>query len=218
MVDFLPLRLLRSHVARGTHDLAGPGAEHRGGHTRLRAHSRRHLGELGQAEVEDLGVPVLRDEDVLRLEVAVHDARLVRRLQRLGDLDGQRQRALELHRCAQQFPKRGAVEQLLHHEVHAALVADVVHRGDVRVVERRRRPRLLLEPGQPLRVGGELLGQHLDGHLAAQARVLRQPHLAHAARAELLEDLVWSQRSALHSRERYRPWVPAHNTAWNFRG
>ncbi len=45
---------------------------------------------------------------------------------------------------------------------------------------------LLLETSEALGVRGELGGQHLDGHLAAQARVLRQVHLAHAASTELL--------------------------------
>ena len=37
---------------------------------------------------------------------------------------------------------------------------------------------------------GELLGRNLDGDVAAQARVVRAVHLAHAARADLGQDLV----------------------------
>ena len=43
--------------------------------------------QLGQAEVEDLDVPVLRDKDVLGLDVAVDDPLLVRRGEALRDLD-----------------------------------------------------------------------------------------------------------------------------------
>ena len=62
----------------------------------LRAHGRlvgtlRHavdaLEQLGQAEVGQLGVAVLRDEDVVRLDVAVDDARSVRGGQAVGDAD-----------------------------------------------------------------------------------------------------------------------------------
>ena len=68
--------------------------------------------------------------------------------------------------------------------------ADVEHRGDMRMVERRRGPRLLFEARQTLGIARVLLRQHLHRYLAPQPRVLRQPHLAHATRAELLENLV----------------------------
>ena len=46
----------------------------------------RVLDQLGEAEVEDLGAAVGGDEDVLRLQVAVDDALLVRGRQALRDL------------------------------------------------------------------------------------------------------------------------------------
>ena len=48
-----------------------------------------------EAEVEDLGVAVLREEDVLGLEVAVDDPLLVGGGEALGDLVGDREGALE---------------------------------------------------------------------------------------------------------------------------
>ena len=80
------------------------------------------------------------------------DARLVRGAQRLGDLDAERQR---LSSCS--APRSSTVAQrvplqvLLHHEVGGAVVglgADVVDRGDVRMVQRRGGTRLLLEARQ----------------------------------------------------------------------
>ena len=53
---------------------------------------RRRIA-FGEAEVEHLDVPVRRDLDVGRLEIAMDDALLVRRLERLGDLDGDGERA-----------------------------------------------------------------------------------------------------------------------------
>ena len=45
-------------------------------------------------------------------------------------------------------------------------------------------------------IGGELLGQHLDRHLAAQAGVLGEIHLAHPTSAELLHNLVGAEPSS----------------------
>ena len=42
---------------------------------------------FGQAEVEDLGVFALGDEDVRGLDVAVNDVTGVRRIESVGDLD-----------------------------------------------------------------------------------------------------------------------------------
>ena len=50
--------------------------------------------DLGQSEVEHLGMPALGDEDIRRLDVTMHDALGVRRIQRIGDLDGQSQQSL----------------------------------------------------------------------------------------------------------------------------
>ena len=47
-----------------------------------------------------------------------------------------------------------------------------------------------LEPGQPLRVSCEGVGQHLDRHVAVERRIVGAVDLAHAARADLGGDLV----------------------------
>ena len=46
---------------------------------------------LGQSEVQDLGVAAWADEDVGGLDIAVNDACAVRRIQRVGDFDAERQ-------------------------------------------------------------------------------------------------------------------------------
>ena len=50
---------------------------------------------LGEAEVDHLHRAGLRHHDVGRLEVAMDDALLVRRLERLGDLPGDGKRVFE---------------------------------------------------------------------------------------------------------------------------
>jgi len=58
------------------------------------------------------------------------------------------------------------------------------------VVERRARLGFALEAHQALEVVGEVLRQHLERDLAAQARVPRAPHLSHRAPAVRSEELA----------------------------
>ena len=48
---------------------------------------RNDVGHFGEPEIGELRVTVLGDEDVLRLDVAVEDAGLMRRRERVSDAD-----------------------------------------------------------------------------------------------------------------------------------
>ena len=97
----------------------------------------RCFNELGDAEVEQLDVPVPGDEDVLRLQVPVDDAALVRSRESLGHLRrplkgrGQRNGALR-----QPLPQRLALEQLGDEVGLPVVEADVVKGDDVWVSQR----------------------------------------------------------------------------------
>ena len=73
VIDGFPRRLLGSHVVRRSAD-HGRGAAHL-------------LDRLGQPEIHDLHHALAREEQVRRLDVAVHDPPLVRVLEARGDLD-----------------------------------------------------------------------------------------------------------------------------------
>ncbi len=122
---------------------------------------------LGEAEVQHLGRSAGREHDVAGLEIAMHDAALVGRLDRGRDLAGERQR-LALREGAAREPggKRLAAHQLEHEVGRPVHLFEPVDRADVGVVERRERLRLASEAGQALRVGGELARQQLDRHVA----------------------------------------------------
>ena len=90
---------------------------------------------------------VARDQDVGRLDVAVHEPGGVRGVERVGDLgdDARGPRGLEAALAPQQPVQVGA-RHVAHDEVEVAvLLARRVDRDDVRVVDRRGQPRLALE-------------------------------------------------------------------------
>src|SRR5262245_59167971 len=111
----------------------------------------------------------------------------------LGVLDGlaRRQRKVIQPR-AQYF----AFEHFGDEVRRAFVIANVMDRQDVRMVERRGRSRLLLESAQSAKVLGELGGQDLDCNLAVEPSVAGLVDLAHPARAERSENFVWAQNCA----------------------
>ena len=166
------------------------------------------LGQLGEAEVEDLDAASSGDEEVLGLQVPVDDPFLVRRRQALGDLPRALDRLARRKPAARELrPQRLALEKLLD-DVGSALVrADVVDRGDVGVIEDARGLGLLLEAAQAVGVLREGRRQDLDRDLAPEPRVLRPVDLPHPARADRREDLVRAQLRA--GRERHGAFSPA---------
>ena len=68
-----------------------------------------------------------------------------------------------------------------------------MERDDVGVIQSRRGARLLLEAAQPLGIGGDLRGEHLDRDFPPEPRVASEVDLAHAARAKRPADLVGAE-------------------------
>jgi hypothetical protein len=82
----------------------------------------------------------------------------------------------------------------MHDERSLVLLADVVDRADVRVVQRRRRLRFAREPAQRLWIPRELFGDELERHRTAEARVVGLVNDAHAAAAQPGDDTVVRER------------------------
>jgi hypothetical protein len=138
-VDLDPLRLLRAHVDRAAQDLTVRRASHR-------------RAELGDTEVKDLEEElvalVARQEQVLGLNVAVHDARGMRpreparRVLHHAQHNRRRQPPVPLEGPAEIF----ALE-VLHRDVGATVFDAVVEDADdVRALDLRGRARLVREP------------------------------------------------------------------------
>jgi hypothetical protein len=189
------------------------------------------LRRLGDPEVDQLDRAGVGDDDVRRTDVAVDQAerlavvadQLVGEVAAGGGADddrqrvGQRQLAALLGQLAEQRAAVVAVQVLHRVVVEAALLAEVVDVGDVRVIERRGVARLVQEHPHELGVLGEARQDPLHDDVlgeAGQAGHARQVDLGHPADREASHDLVPSDPGAgrqgvVHVRARgYRGWLP----------
>ena len=94
--------------------------------------------------------------------------------------------------------ERFALDQLHHQELCPGAIdlrlADVVERADVRMREPGDDTRFPFQPLAAVRVGGELSGQHLDGHLPVEPRVSGPVDLAHPAGSQGPDNLEAPRR------------------------
>src|SRR3989441_8944223 len=117
----------------------------------------------------------------------------VRRSQRLGHLNGNLQYFNERQIFLRnQLAKRLAVDEFRGDEVKLIYLADFVNREDVRMIQSRGGAGFRLKAAQARFVGNEVSRQDLQSHLAVQPSILRQINLAHAARTETLDNLIWT--------------------------
>ena len=86
--------------------------------------------------------------------------------------------------------QRRPVEKLHDQKRAAVLLADIVDRADIGVVQRRCRARLAVKPGQRLGIPRQVRRQELQRGEAMEPCVFRLVHDAHTAAADALDDLV----------------------------
>ena len=114
--------------------------------------------------------------------------------QRLGDCDPDFTNLVQRHRTfAQPLGQSFSFEKLHHQIVGAILRANVVELADVRMVQRRNRPRLALHALFQLRRRRKMRGENFDRDRAVEARVAGAIHFSHAARAEQRLNFVWTE-------------------------
>ena len=91
-------------------------------------------------------------------------------------------------RCRCPRLERAAVDEFRDEIRPAVDIPDVVHREQVRMIERGEHAGFALEAGQPIGVRGEQRRQDLDRDVASELRVARAVDLAHPAGAHQLHD------------------------------
>jgi len=148
--------------------------------------------EARDAEIQDLHAAVLREKDVLRLDVAVDDPARVRGGEDVEQAVGDLHRLLDGHAAAEATRARvgGLALEELHDEERGAVLGLVVveHAHDARMVHGVRDVPFAREAGADVAQHRELRVQHLERD-AAPVAVGRRIHGAHAADAEEAIDL-----------------------------
>ena len=145
-----------------------------------------------------------------RLQIAMNDALLVRRVERLGDLARDRQGRPEWHRPTLQYARAsvGPSTSSRTSAVHAVRFFQAVDRGDVRMIERGEQACFAREPRAALRIGHERPRQDLDRDVATELRVTGAIDLAHAARAEQRDESCTTRCADSAREHQQKPWQP----------
>jgi len=161
--------------------------------------------QLRDAEVEDLhevGIVFARDEeDVVGLEIAMHDAARVRRTERSTDATRNVDRSYEREATLlRERIREAAPGEPLHDDVVTAVLelSEVEDVDDVIVLDVARGARLVEEARDECRIPTEVREEHLDRHAPRDLRMLGQVDGAHAALADLLRDDVVVDRAPDH--------------------
>ncbi len=198
-IEGLAPALLRRHVGDLALQRAGAGAVIR-------------LLHLGHAEVGDLDRAVERHQDVGQRHVTMHDregaalavGEVVGVVEPGADPEDDPDRHAQRHRVAgpgrrlEQVPQIPAAHVLHRVVVVPGLLADVVDRDDVGVVEARGQARLVEEHAHVVGLHREVRQHPLDHHLlleAGDALAARQVDLGHAPHRQEPHDLVATEAS-----------------------
>jgi len=123
----------------------------------------------------------------------------MRGVERTGNLDRDRDRVGERKPgslVCQPSRERFADDQLHDEKPGARILADIVERAHVPVIQMRTRFRFTFESFAESCIGGEVRRQDLDSDSAVEARVLRAIHLTHAAGAERRFNFVRTESCA----------------------
>ncbi len=125
---------------------------------------------LGNTEVRHLHECFRGDQNVARLDVAVHDALTVSVGQRRRGLGCELRTALggQCSSTAENFGQGLPLDQLHHNEVGAVVLAPVEDGHDVGVRQIGRGLRFATEAFHKRRVGAELGIENLEGHRSIQ--------------------------------------------------
>ena len=136
----------------------------------------------------------------------MHDRRGVGRGQRRRGLDADVEDFAKGQRAALETLAHGfAFDELRHQESRAVVIADLVDRQDVGMIERRGGTGLMKKAAEAFRIAAQLTPQDLERHRPSERGIERLVDVAHAAAAEQALNLVAADgRSRIQRHRRLR--------------
>ena len=148
--------------------------------------------EPRQSEIQNPHLPLGREHQVVRLDVAMDHPLLVSVLQPLCRLSDALARFGDRHRPAMLHNTRevGSLDELHHEEVNVARLLGVVGRDDVGMSQLRRRLHFAPKPLDRLRLPDQLRVDELDRHRPIHQPMLGPIDVSHAAATDQLDDAI----------------------------
>src|SRR5215469_9852452 len=190
MIRNVPAHLLGRHVAYSAHDDARLGSvvTDSGG---IFKRALPRLSQLGQAEVQDLDLAIVGDEQILWLQIAMDDSSFVRGREPTCDLLSVLNRLSCRNAPALDVFAQGLTLQKFRNEKRRAFVcAQFEHDQNIWVIQGRSGGSFLLKAAKTVLIGGDSGRQHLDGYVPAEMQILRTIDFTHPSATELFQDAV----------------------------
>ncbi len=205
-IEVLAPHLLGRHVGDGAEGRSGTGKVLRAdgagglrvlGITATAAHE--FGGKLGEAEIENLHVTALGDEDVAGFNVAMNDAFGMGGVEAVGNLNCEADQGLGVERTAGNHGAQSKAVEELHDEVRVTfLFGDLVNGADVGMVQGRGGAGLAAKAFERLRVVGKFVRQEFERDEAAELQIFGLVDDAHPTATESFEDTVMRDGPANH--------------------
>ena len=156
--------------------------------------AREHgpFGGAHESKIHQRRVPVGRQHDVGRLDVAVNHAAAVSKIKRAGDLTQNLHRLRQRHGAVILEPLiEGLAFQEFHDDVVIPIVfAHVVNRDHIAMMQLGRHNRLAVEAADEIIIEGKLRRQHFDGNDTLQQGIEALKDHAHAAAANFTANFI----------------------------
>lgn len=189
MIHRVAPRLLGGHVCDGAGRRSGPG--------------ERHVGNLGQTEVQQPDHAIGAEDDVCRLHVPMHDTVGVCRPQPAGHLHGDRHRLGRRHGSPSEPLLQGFALVTGHGDERPAGrgFSDLVDAADIGVLQRRRGAGLHQQPLPGLQLGAQVGREELERHLPVQPGIVGPVDRPHTSAAEGADQPVMTDRVPLRRRD-----------------
>ncbi len=143
----------------------------------------------------------LGHEEVRRLDVAMNNSLGMRGVQGIGNLHGQRKQRLDFQRPPADPVLERRAFQIFHGDKgFSILLADIVNRADVGMVQGGSSLRFALETAQCQRIARNFIGKKFENDEAVQPSIFGLIDHPHAAAAKFLDDAVVRDGLADHWR------------------